>query len=134
MFCIVSRGRYGSGYILLTFKCKTSGEWVLATYDAFLARRRTQAAGDNVHFLSIETGCTIVVVRETATREIQELLICSPAITLDDFDNHYFCLNNSKFQKRSELLTRSLDIVIPSKNRYQRVSWFQILIDILRYL
>ena len=48
----------------------------------------------------------IVVVKKTETREIQELLIWSLSIALDDFDYHYFYPNTSRLQKRTKSLTR----------------------------
>jgi hypothetical protein len=48
-------------YFPLNLNWKTSGEWFLAAYGAFLARRRTHAAGDIVRFLSIETDLLLFV-------------------------------------------------------------------------
>ena len=92
-----------------------SGQWDLAANGASETRNRTQDAGDIVHFVSIETGCTIVVVNQTETREIQELLICSRSIALDDFDYRYFCPNNAKVQERPKSLIRGLNIGILGK-------------------
>jgi hypothetical protein len=62
MFHAVTGGFHTSGYLLLTFKWKTSGEWFLATYAAFLVRGRTLAAGDNVHLFAYRNSIPIVFI------------------------------------------------------------------------
>ena len=59
MFFEVSGGCPTSWYLLLNFKWKASGKWILTAYDAFLARRRTQAAGDIVQYLMSDFRVTL---------------------------------------------------------------------------
>jgi hypothetical protein len=75
--------------------------------------------------LDVKLYRVIVFVQQNRTREIQGLLICSPSVASDDFDYHYFYPNTSKFQERSKLLIRNLNIGILRENRYHRIQWFQ---------
>ena len=71
-------------FFLLDFHRQVSGQWDLAANGASETQNRTQDAGDIVQYLAIETDCTIVVVKQTETREIQEPLIFSPSVAVDD--------------------------------------------------
>ena len=70
----------------------------------------------------------IVVVKHTKTREIQELLIWSLSIALDDFDYHYFYPNTSRLQKRTKSLTGKRNTSILKKHQYHRIRWLKFIV------